>query len=219
MSAFSIFTHDNDPTEDPILDPPAPAVLSYQRPSTDAPQIEIAESQPSLPSGALEEDPLPEVVLRLPDLTMFQPVAPDRQPRLASWLYWVGIALGALFALWLIWTPKESAPPRDEAPAWSPLPPVDHSAPAQNVPSPGGGADRANEVPATSGRSDGPSLGSEPGAALGVPQSPASGLSGTGGPSAEVRTARGGESRWFGNPLGVKPSEAAPLGISTPEPR
>ncbi len=194
MSAFSIFANDSDPSEDSIVDPLAPAVLSYQRPSSNEPQSEIAEFVQPLPGNGLEEDTLPEVVLRLPDLTIFQPVAPDRQTRLASWMYWVGIALGALFALWLIWTPKPTAPPRDEAPAWTSLPPVENTVPAQNAPA-----------------SDG--------AGIGIPQSPVPGLGGAAGASDEVRTARGGPSRWYGNPVGVKPSEAAPLGISTPEPR
>ncbi len=202
-----------------MLDPLAPAVLSYQRPSSDEPQSEIVESKQPSPSGGLEEDTLPEVVLRLPDLTMYQPASPDRQSRLASWLYWVGIALGALFALWLIWTPKQTAPPRDDAPAWTPLPPVENSAPSKNAPSAAGGGNRANDAPATPGHSDDPGAGSGPDAASGVPQSPAPGWGGAAGPSAEVRTARGGETRWYGNPVGVKPSEAAPLGISTPEPR
>jgi hypothetical protein len=194
MSAFSIFANDSDPSEDSIVDPLAPAVLSYQRPSSNEPQSEIAEFVQPLPGSDLEEDTLPEVVLRLPDLTIFQAVAPDRQARLASWMYWVGIALGALFALWLIWTPKPAAPPRDEAPAWTPLPPVENTAPAPDAPSAAG-------------------------AGFGLPQSPVPGPGSAAGASAEVRTARGGDSRWYGNPVGVKPSEAAPLGISTPEPR
>jgi len=66
------------------------------------------------------DDSAVPVVLQLPDLSVLDDETPGIWQWVAGRMFWVGITLGALFALWLIWSPKKAPPSTlDEAPSWS----------------------------------------------------------------------------------------------------
>jgi hypothetical protein len=112
MATYSVFRQDDDGEADPNRVPP---LVAYRLEPNDEPQ------QGTTPATiGRRESGLPCVVLRLPDLSQTDGASDGWWPRLSNRLFWVGIGLGALVALLLIWTPKkEQSPALDEAPTWS----------------------------------------------------------------------------------------------------
>jgi hypothetical protein len=218
MAAFSIFTHDNEPAETVLASAREPAVLSYRRRGSAAVEPERARiRQESLPDRLT----LP-VALRLPDVEQTPIVA-----SLVPWwqmlpVFWIFITLGALLAVMLISGGKKPAPVNDEAPAWSgsAVPSPDASLPLSRAP-------RADHQPAAvpeSGSMPSPPPAETAPAVRGIdlhrpapPEPNGASLDGSAAqtPAGDLRTARGGNTFWDGSANGARPSEAAPLGIST----
>lgn len=135
MPAYSVIGHDDDPTDDSDANPLGPSVLSYVRAASLAERPLPDEAQRAAPSAA---DALPEVVLQLPDLSTLEESSGAWWAGLSNRLFWVGIILGGLLALALIWNPKKPPPVElDAAPAWTSQaakPPADAAPRAGNVP-------------------------------------------------------------------------------------
>ena len=242
MPALSIFMRDNDPSDDSslpesLLSEPEQALLGQSNPF--GPRPKLAE----LRLGGLDDEKIPESVLNLPDIASFEePSAPGQPMSWGSRVYWAALAFGALFALWLILgAPQKREAPPNEAPAWDGAGQEGETAASVGIHGPGeeikyrfeGNSNTAAAVESSTSETmtrenpqpptqPAPGPGSNPSmfpqAPLGQPSSvPAARNSEyPATPSAEIRTARGGAARWDGSPSGVKPSEAAPLGISTP---
>ncbi len=185
MPPYTIFDHGSEPTAGAGANPPGTALLDFRRVTP------IATEQPLKPAARgfdPRDSSLPDVVLRLPDL-FATPQALSWWSWLANQVFWIGIVLGALLALALIWADRKPAPREmDEAPAWT----SNHSAEHVDVSPPADFGD------------DGAPLAPDDAEPAPAPASP------------DVRTARGGEAFWDGNsdgsPNRAGPGEAAPVG-------
>jgi hypothetical protein len=240
MASFPILTRDPEPHGN--YDPREPAVLAYRRDPLRGSASESYRAAKSIAEvGGLDEIPLPAVVLQLPDLKSSSYLRRGGRVPLATHAYWVALVLGALLAFWLVFSGRKSIePPADEAPAWTgqAAPAADRvisswgdntgeqSAPApkwrasDTEPTPG----YQNELPTYT-----PSPPGETAHGAADPAAPALPYVGT-PPIADgalapqqqseaIRTARGGETYWDGSSNRIQPSEAAPLGITTPVPQ
>jgi len=110
----------------------APPVLNLRRPSvtpgssvTPCPSVKASEvTPPAIPRpselAASGEAAVPISVMRLPDLAELPKPLPKLTLSVWSILQWIGIGLGALLALWLIFG-GHRAPvrPVEKAPAWT----------------------------------------------------------------------------------------------------
>jgi hypothetical protein len=72
---------------------------------------------------------MPRVLLELPDLTAMSQWSEQRWSNWGNRIFWVGIVLGSVVALYLIWQPRRvPAPQREAAPTWhgtsAPAPPA-----------------------------------------------------------------------------------------------
>lgn len=231
MTSFTILTHGNDPPAEASVGVPAPPPGAKRRP------IPLEPARTATDVGGLEDAALPEVVLQLPDLKTS--VGWTRGVRLpvATALYWVALILGGLLALWLITSGRKSASQStSEAPAWnqqSPTQPPNTSgtwgqSPINNAPPMPRWQASGSSVNSNSSQPpvQAPQGGAEP---VQTPMSPGESPDAVApqGPafapfdaaqstpvSGDIRTARGGETRWDGTSRAVQPGEAAPLGIS-----
>jgi hypothetical protein len=147
MAAISNSTH--KPTHVDAPDSQAPAVLNMRRPAGLTSEIHPAVAPPRTEACDQDEAPLPQTALRLPDLAAIVqrlPKNPFSSVSFGSIAQWMGIGLGALLALWLIfgghgtsttegttssgeasqaaslpaWNPPPLAPEAPEAPRWQP---------------------------------------------------------------------------------------------------
>lgn len=226
MTAFTILTHGNDPPADASVGIPAPPAGPIRRSIPVEPAPGVSED------AGFEEASLPHVVLQLPDLKTSGHWSRSLKFPLATPLYWIVLALGAVLALWLITSGKK--PPKQsmsDAPAWSQQNPVHAPSTARTW---GGTAPmprwQANDQETTWNPSQSPSRATQPGPELGQPSvSPSDSPDATaprdppyvptdavqsGEASGDIRTARGGDTRWDGSSNPVQPGEAAPLGIT-----
>jgi hypothetical protein len=230
MATFTILTRDGKRGPSPPIAP---------RGVTPAP------SEPGVDPGEHLAPPPPKVTLQLFDLAAIAAKGSMRGSRLASIAYWLGIVLGAALAVALIWTPNK-APVRlmDDAPNWSPSTPVKDDngsgarenfganpapAPPQQACGDGAIVPPTETCPAMSGQQ--PAEPQQPAQALEGPSidfgarrpqaTPSNGAAPANAAAAqpEVRTASGPGARWDGSSNHVRPSEAAPLGITTPVPQ
>jgi hypothetical protein len=234
MAAFSILTREGDRAPSSASALRAAAASSVRSPDSLEPEVILKASPRSADPLDHGPGPAPQVALQLPDLAAPEAASTGRGFRFGSLIYWASIVLGGLFALALIWTPKtEALRPMDEAPAWSP-PSGSPSDPSASAPrdfgagqSPEPPRDTTSEQPGEPPRQpmiepartlDGPLINNgaaiQRGAGRGWPQ-PA--VDSSRMPS--VRTASGPSSRWDGSSNHVRPSEAAPLGITTSVPQ
>jgi hypothetical protein len=155
MTGVSIFSPD---------DPAQVSAIPIARPET--PTKRAGSSEPSVKSPRIANTAHPrarsepQVVLRLPDLDANDDAQASARLPLASYAYWVVIALGAALAAWLIFSGKK--PPErvmDEAPAWSNSPcasqpveprsaePAAATAPAESAPASSIRTARTTDVP------------------------------------------------------------------------
>ena len=117
MTAYSVYRQDDEPEQPPAARRPALGAATYRR--TVGATAALATSAATSEAETADDSAVP-VVLQLPDLSVLADESPGVWHWVAGRLFWVGITLGALFALWLIWTPKKTPPPAlDEAPSWS----------------------------------------------------------------------------------------------------
>ncbi len=111
MAIFSVVGHD-DGSEDPDSD-----LLTATRaePTTlDGLSREYAHR-----TAHDDTDALPLTLLELPDLVAVGQWSDQRWTNLGNRVFWVGIILGSLVALWLIWQPvRQNLPAHEEAPTW-----------------------------------------------------------------------------------------------------
>lgn len=121
MNAFSVYSQE--------IETPRPAPLLGTGTRRTSSPFSSFKPATAAPPEKPHVEPLPTIVLELPDLQAQVAVAPapEAQPalsvttRLMSYGYWAGIILGVLLAGALIWTPdKPAVMPADEAPAWKP---------------------------------------------------------------------------------------------------
>lgn len=246
MASFPILTRD---TELHDKSDARPAVLAYRRDALLNPTSEPYRAPRSVADvGGLDEIQLPAVVLQLPDLKSSSYLRRGGRIPFATHAYWAALILGALFALWLVFSGNKSAEfPAEEAPAWTgqAAPPADRaiSSWGTNTGEPAAAPQwRASDTEAGAATHestptnpyDAPIYNpAEPGeTAHGAAETSAPALPeiGTAPPMADgalapaqqseaIRTARGGETRWDGSSNRIQPSEAAPLGITTPVPQ
>lgn len=236
MASFPILTRETELRDK--LDAHEPAVLAYRR----GPLLEAANEPYRTPRsvaevGGLDEIQLPAVVLQLPDLKSASYLRRGGRIPLASHAYWVALVLGALFALWLALSGRKPAErPTEEAPTWTgqATPTADRAistwgdnAGTPSAPAPkwrasdtdtGATAHESTtaspyDAPTQSVPARSPAASSE--SAPGAVEASAPVLPG----AQPIRTARGGETRWDGTSSRIQPSEAAPLGITTPVPQ
>jgi len=238
MASFPILTRDTEPHGK--LHAHEPAVLAYRR----GPLLEQASEPYRAPKSlaevrGLDEVPLPAVVLQLPDLKSTSYLRRGWRIPLATHAYWAALVLGALFALWLVFSgPKPVELPAEEAPAWT-----GQAAPAVERPAPSWGNNSGESSPKASQwrasdsaasatvRESAPTYSQPPETTHGPaePTAPALPEIRTASPAdgavvprqqvEAIRTARGGETRWDGTSNRIQPSEAAPLGITTSVPQ
>jgi hypothetical protein len=117
MAAYSVIGRDDEPAEDSDATSGEPSVLSYARAAS---LFERPASGEAPRAERLPESALAEVVLQLPDLSTLDEPLGAWWVGLSNRLFWVGIILGGLLALALIWNPKKPPPDQlDAAPAWS----------------------------------------------------------------------------------------------------
>ncbi|MEX2111553.1 MAG: hypothetical protein WD845_00105 [Pirellulales bacterium] len=116
MATFSIVSHEDAP--DDLVDPEmvesaqvdVGAGASLRRPRR--------ETMRNGPDADL--DSLPLTLLELPDLVAVSQWTDQRWSNLGNRVFWVGIVVGSVLALYLIWQPKRAAAPQREAPpTWS----------------------------------------------------------------------------------------------------
>jgi hypothetical protein len=238
MAAFTILTHGNDPPVEASVGLPAqtpataPPPSAKRRPTTHEPAREASDA-------AIDEMPLPQVVLQLPDLKASSGWSERFRLPITSALYWVALAVGALLALWLLsGGSKPFKRSADDAPAWKQ--PAAEPSGGHRAPWRGNSASAPPEMPRWQNSpqetksspmdiapSAAPSAESQPpatpGAAPdatpypGAPYLPSTDQSSSSSQAlGDVRTARGGQTQWDGTAAPIPPGSAAPLGISSP---
>lgn len=117
MTAYSVYRQDDEPEHPSSAPRRALGAATYRRPVGTAAALATSAAKSDAETG---DDSAVPVVLQLPDLSVLADESPGIWHWVAGRLFWVGITLGALFALWLIWTPKKAPPTTlEEAPSWS----------------------------------------------------------------------------------------------------
>jgi len=212
----------------------APPVLNVRRPNTSRAEIERPRARPQTDSLRFDEAAQPRTALRLPDLAAV--VKRMRRPEfnLAAIAQWGALALGGLFALWLIFGGR-GAPISavEEAPPWSPpggtqvemAPPAHAASPGAMAPQwqtgsrePAAAAPRPeNQPPRPSGQNmpqtpDWNDPGWDDSVNRAAPPS-------TAAPRQDVRTAWRNEPSAGPPPAGPPTSQAQPLNVTVPVPQ
>lgn len=117
MTAYSVYRQDDEPEPPSAARRPALSAPTYRRSGGAAAAL---AARATVSDREASDDSAVPVVLQLPDLSVLDDESPGIWHWVAGRLFWVGITLGALFALWLIWSPKKAPPTTlDEAPSWS----------------------------------------------------------------------------------------------------
>jgi hypothetical protein len=113
MATFSVISQDDWPDDDAGA-LAAPALLKYGRAAApQPPEPRVADTE----DGPIDQ--LPPTVLELPDLVAAGERSAHWWSTMGNRIFWIGIVLGALLALVLIWNPGAPAPRElDAAPAW-----------------------------------------------------------------------------------------------------
>jgi len=109
MATFSVVGHEDEPLDADLLpaSPSEPMTL-------DGLSREYAHRD-----AGDDTDALPLTLLELPDLVAVSQWSDQRWTNLGNRIFWVGIILGSLVALWLIWQPVQKKIDRhEEAPTW-----------------------------------------------------------------------------------------------------
>jgi hypothetical protein len=112
MATFSVISRD-DPADD-LLDTDAEPLA----------QANIDEALDSLSRdvatlGNVGDELMPRVLMELPDLTAMSQWSEQRWSNWGNRIFWVGIVLGSVVALYLIWQPRRVPAPQPEAaPTW-----------------------------------------------------------------------------------------------------
>jgi hypothetical protein len=98
--------------------------------------------------GSFDDSAMPRTLLELPDLTAMSQWSEQRWSNWGNRIFWVGIVLGSVVALYLIWQPRRvPAPQREAAPTWhGQSAPAAVSAPATALPSLSGDAHEHEHV-------------------------------------------------------------------------
>lgn len=103
------------------IDTQSPSVINVRRPNIVRAETPGVGVRPRPELRELDDAPLPQTVLRLPDLAAAMKRFSERKLSAGSVAQWVGIGLGGLLALWLIFGGRRApAPQAVEAPAWTP---------------------------------------------------------------------------------------------------
>jgi hypothetical protein len=221
MASFPILKRETEPSNK--LDAHEPAVLAYRR----DPLREPYRAPKSVAEvGGLDEIQLPAVVLQLPDLKSASLLRRGGRIPFASHAYWVALVLGALLALWLALSGRKPVErPTEEAPTWTgqQTPTADRpiSTWGDNTGAPSAPASkwRASDTDTGATASESPASSAPALPAIETAPPMADGAVAPSQQSEAIRTARGGETRWDGSSNRIQPSEAAPLGITTPVPQ
>ncbi len=120
MATYSVYKHEEEPVGEPDAPAARPTVLRY-RGWAGANADTALDPQTSGPLP--QSDVVPPVVLQLPDLMLVDDDAGGWWTSISQRLFWVGIVLGAVVALILIWKPRDkAAPPLEPAPGWTSTP-------------------------------------------------------------------------------------------------
>ncbi len=111
MATFSVVGHDDAPDE-----------------ATDADLLPASQAEPTTRHGLSRDsshasggdhDALPLTLLELPDLVAVSQWTDRRWTNLGNRIFWVGIIVGSVLALWLIWQPvRQKLPQHEAAPTW-----------------------------------------------------------------------------------------------------
>lgn len=119
MAAMTSSLH--EPASAAGSDTQNPAVLNVRRPGTLRAEAEPAVAAPHTGIPGSETTAPVHTVLRLPDLAAAVKRMPRPQFNIVQIAQWVGIALGALLALWLIFGGRgPSSATESDAPPWAP---------------------------------------------------------------------------------------------------
>ncbi len=217
-----IYKHDNQPAVDLELNLQGSPILARPRSELAGGLIQkqrngpgqVPSSPPVLPDRGPRQAAseattaaLPQVVLQLPDLAVDAELVSGRVFDFSNIFSWIGIGLGAVVAVALIWSsPKAEKPPIDEAPTWQAPGTI-----GPRAPDPSRAATEAQQEnqPGLSPPADEPMF--DDGAKDGR-QSAREAVAGERVQEPPVRTARGGESNWDGAAGHPRPGEAAPVG-------
>jgi hypothetical protein len=181
--------------------------------ATPPPISQSASFRLGQPPAAAAPGEMPPVILRLPDVSADIDVASGRMFDLSNLLSWVGISLGAVVAVVLIWSGPNVARQdfdRDTAPAGSVPAPDAKSHKAHLEAQPGGTPTNPDESTETPGESE-----SEPAHSRGgrLPsRRRALQATAAADPQSPVLTARGADTTWDGSVSMARPGEAAPVG-------
>ena len=234
MASYPILTRETESRDK--SDVHEPAVLAYRRGPLLEPASEPYRAPKSIAEvGGLDEIPLPAVVLQLPDLKSTSYLRRGGRIPLASHAYWAALVFGRLFALWLVLSGRKPVErPTEEAPTWTgqASPPADRaiSSWVRTANSAAAKAVATIEAGATTSEQRRRRQPDELHEMLRKPPRrlcrrsrrrrrwPMARLRRSNSRNA-IRTARGGETHWDGTSNRIQPSEAAPLGITTPVPQ
>ncbi len=150
MATTPFSTHSPSSTRGPAPEASSPAVVNVRRPQAAA-RADVAPTIAASDAGLLDDTALPPVVMRLPDLAADPAPTRSRSWSILSIAHWVGIVLGAIVALRLIFGGGPPAlPSADDAPAWKAptATQTDTDAPAWNAPQAAESAAPAWDAPA-----------------------------------------------------------------------
>lgn len=208
--------------------------MNVRRPGAARSAVPHAKTWPQPELRPLDDAPLPQTVLRLPDLPTFVKLLPENQTKLAavgSIAQWVAIGLGGLLALWLIFGGRSAPlPEANEAPPWTPPgeTQADTAAPAWNAAaksanSPAPAWQSPMPAPAVTDPNTDPNVQPSESNEPAPPEFPAdedpwnSAAHAASGPA--VRTAQRVGVAGETVPADSRPAEAPPLGITVPVPQ
>ena len=119
MANFSVINHDDGLDDDSPTSLAATVLLNYRHATAlrDVAPAERVAAPMHRPHG---EPSLPETVLELPDLQAVDDAETSWWSTLGNRVFWIGIVLGSVMALLLIWNPSRRAARKlDAAPTWN----------------------------------------------------------------------------------------------------
>jgi hypothetical protein len=130
MATFSVISRD-DPADDLLEADAEPLTQANIEGALDSLSRDVATL------GGIDDESMPRVLMELPDLAAMSQWSEQRWSNWGNRIFWVGIVLGSVVALYLIWQPRRApAPQREAAPTWhGQSAPAGVSAPATALPS------------------------------------------------------------------------------------